>query len=212
LHTMTGVLRRWVWLLLCMGLTECATAHPWVGEESEEQESIASFEEWCSEPESLLPLCEGPRCGLYRCREVMERRTVGRVVPALAEEMVLPLPANGAQRYWGSSDGLPESSQPVFIIPWGPKPALLPSQQKLLEEQEAEWRQPHEKHHLFPQEEILKAWFESKGSDIHQYTTHRRWVRSHALLLAQGCSRSTLLRLLQRRSSMEPAWSALPRL
>ena len=177
---MPSTLQRWLWLLLCTGLTACATAQPVVSETAGEQEEIGSFEELCAEEGSLLPLCEGGRCGLYRCREVMERRTVGRVVPAFAEEMVLPLPQGGAQRYWGSSDGLPESSQPVFIIPWGPKPPLLPSQQKLLEEQEAEWRKPHEKHHIFPQEEDLKKWFEKNGINIHEYTmpllveVHRR--------------------------------------
>lgn len=177
---MTSMLRRWLWLLVCTGLTACAAAQPVVREEDEEQQESASFEQLCAEDGSLLPLCEGPRCGLYRCREVMARRTVGRVVPAFAEEMVLPLPGGAAQRYWGSSDGLPENSQPVFIIPWGPKPPLLPSQQKLLEEQEAERRKPHEKHHIFPQEERLKKWFESKGINIHEYTmpllveVHRR--------------------------------------
>jgi uncharacterized lipoprotein (TIGR02269 family) len=75
---------------------------------------------------------------------------------------------------------LPENSTPVFVIPWGPKPPLLPSQKKMLEEWEAEWRRPHERHHIFPQEPLLKEWFTSKGIDIHQYTilllvdAHRR--------------------------------------
>jgi uncharacterized lipoprotein (TIGR02269 family) len=50
----------------------------------------------------------------------------------------------------------------------------------LLEEQEAERRKPHEKHHIFSQEPLLKAWFTDKGINIHDYTmpllvaVHRR--------------------------------------
>uniref|UniRef100_UPI001CC9EE33 DUF2380 domain-containing protein n=1 Tax=Hyalangium gracile TaxID=394092 RepID=UPI001CC9EE33 len=64
-------------------------------------------------------------------------------------------PGGTAQRYCGSADGLPKPSQP--IIPWEPKPELLPSQKKLLEQWAAEWRRPHEKYHIFPQEPDLKA-------------------------------------------------------
>ncbi|WP_224245008.1 SitA6 family polymorphic toxin lipoprotein [Hyalangium gracile] len=177
---MVEVFRGWVWLLLCAGLTACASTQVSLGEEVEEGERVASFEELCAEEESLLPLCDGQQCGLYRCREVMGLLQVGQVVPARTGGMVLPIPGGTAQRYWGSADGLPKPSQPVFIIPWGPKPEPLPSQKKLLEQWAEEWRKPHEKHHIFPQEPGLKRWFASKGINVHDYTmpllvdVHRR--------------------------------------
>lgn len=176
---MTQSLQRWMWLTLCLWLAACAASQPSLREDVEEEGQVASFEELCAEEESLLPLCDGQQCGLYRCREVMERLAEGRVVSARTGGMVQLAPGGTAQRYWGSADGLPEPSQPVFIIPWEPKP-LLPSQQKQLEEWAAERKKPHEKHHIFPQEEDLKRWFESKGINIHEYTmpllveVHRR--------------------------------------
>jgi uncharacterized lipoprotein (TIGR02269 family) len=168
---MTRSLQRWMWLALCVWLTSCATAQPsWGGEDVGDEGQVASFEELCAEEESLLPLCDGQQCGLYRCREVMERLAQGRVVPARTGGMVQLAPGGTAQRYWGSADGLPEPSQPVFIIPWGPKSPLLPSQQKQLEKWEAERNKPHEKHHIFSQAPDLKGWFELKGINIHEYT------------------------------------------
>lgn len=173
-------LRRWMWLLLCAGLMACATTQSSVGEAIEAGERSASFEELCAEQESLLPLCDGQQCALYRCRDVLERLAAGRVVPTRTGGMVVPLPGGTAQRYWGSADGLPTPAQPVFIIPWRHRLELLPSQQKMLEAWQEERRQPHERHHIFPQEESLKSWFASKGIDIHEYTmpllveVHRR--------------------------------------
>jgi uncharacterized lipoprotein (TIGR02269 family) len=118
---------------------------------------------------------------MYRCREVMEDLApAGQVQLARTGGAVLPGPGSSVQRYWGSADGLPKNAKPVFVIPWGPKPPLLPSQKKMVEELKAEWRKPHEKHHLFPQEQGLKEWFGIKGINIHEFTmpllidVHRR--------------------------------------
>jgi uncharacterized lipoprotein (TIGR02269 family) len=73
----------------------------------------------------------------------------------------------GAQRYWGSAQEWPWDSRPVFIIPWGAKPPLLPSQQKLLAAQAEERRKPHERHHIFPR--AFRQWFTDKGIDIDEY-------------------------------------------
>jgi uncharacterized lipoprotein (TIGR02269 family) len=85
--------------------------------------------------------------------------------------IVAPL-AHSTRRYWGRPVGLPEDRGPVFVIPWGShlQRPLLPSQQQLLLDMEERARRPHEKHHLFPQEERLKRWFEIKGINIHKYT------------------------------------------
>jgi hypothetical protein len=77
-----------MWLSLCLWLTACATSQPSLGGEVEDEGQVAAFEELCAEEESLLPLCDGQQCGLYRCREVMESLSVGRVVPARAGGMV----------------------------------------------------------------------------------------------------------------------------
>ncbi len=168
-----------MWLLLSSALAACATMPLAVSEGGEEAQGAAPFEQLCAEEDSLVALCGPQQCGMYRCREVMEELTAGRVVLARTGG-VLPGPGSSVQRYWGSADGLPRTSKPVFIIPWGHKPPLLPSQKKMVEELEAEWRKPHEKHHIFPQEKELKEWFALKGIDIHQYTmlllvdVHRR--------------------------------------
>jgi uncharacterized lipoprotein (TIGR02269 family) len=85
--------------------------------------------------------------------------------------IVAPL-AHSSRRYWGRPMGLPEDRGPVFVIPWGShlQRPLLPSQQKLLADMEERARRPHEKHHIFPQQELLRRWFEGKGINIHEYT------------------------------------------
>ena len=40
----------------------------------------------------------------------------------------------------------------------------------LLESHEQQRGKPYERHHIFPQEEGLKKWFELKGINIHQWT------------------------------------------
>ncbi len=161
--------RDWVWLLFCSVLAACATAPaPAASEEAgcEEAAETVSFEQACAEESSLVTLCGNGHCGLYRCREVMERLTVGRVVPVKGGG--LSLPGSGAQRYWGSAQDLPDNTRSVFIIPWGPRLPLLPSQQQMLAEAEAERRKPHEQHHIFSQ--AFKAWFSKKMINIHEYT------------------------------------------
>jgi uncharacterized lipoprotein (TIGR02269 family) len=169
---MSKGLRGWMWLVLSTALTACAATQPVLLGEAEEQEEIGSLEEWCEEEGSLIALCGAQRCGLYRCREVMEELKPGRVrLAQMIEGEVLPGPGSSVQRYWGSAEALPETVQPVLLIPWNAQPPhLLPSQEKLREEQEAERRKPHEKHHIFPQEPGLKEWFGFKKINIHEYT------------------------------------------
>jgi uncharacterized lipoprotein (TIGR02269 family) len=167
---MNRLLLRWMWLLVCSALAACATtSSPWTElPDDDDAGEVVSFEEACAEDSSLVALCAGERCGLYRCQEVMEREGAGRVVLARGGALVLPGPQVGVQRYWGSAQELPQDSRPVFIIPWqNHKPELLPSQKKLLEEQAAERNQPHERHHIFPR--AFRKWFTDRGIDIDEY-------------------------------------------
>jgi uncharacterized lipoprotein (TIGR02269 family) len=158
-----------MWLWVSCALAACATTSSSGGESAghEDEGELVSFEEACSEDSSLLALCSGKHCGVYRCREVMQHLSVGQVVRTWGEAEPLAEVGVGAQRYWGSAQEWPWDSRPVFIIPWGAKPPLLPSQQKLLEEQAVERKRPHERHHLFPR--AFRGWFTEKGIDIDEY-------------------------------------------
>jgi uncharacterized lipoprotein (TIGR02269 family) len=135
---------------------------------------VASFEEVCQQEGSLLAICDGQQCAAYKCWEVAEYFRVGQVVrtQGVARPPPRPQPGANAQRYWGSAQGLPQHVQPVFIIPWGntAPPLLTPGQVELLVIQQGQRSKPYERHHIYPQEERLKQWFESKGIDIHQWT------------------------------------------
>jgi hypothetical protein len=130
----------WQWVLLCCALAACATTSPSGIEIPDDAAAgqVVSFEEACAEDSSLLALCAGERCGLYRCREVMAQEEAGRVVLTRGGALMLPGPQVGVRRYWGSAQELPQDSRPVFIIPWNHRPELLPSQKQMLEEQAAE--------------------------------------------------------------------------
>jgi len=64
---------------------------------------------------------------------------------------------------------LPQPVRPVLIIPWR-KPSLPPGQMEVQESQEQPRVKLYERHHVYPQQEELKKWFESKGINIHQWT------------------------------------------
>ena len=160
---------RGLWLLVTVALSACATVPPSGSEAAgcEEAAQTAPFEQMCGQANSLIALCAGEQCGVYRCREVMEGSGAGRVVRTRGGMAVLPNPQAGAQRNWGSAQELPEDSRPVFIIPWRHKPPLLPSQQQMLDEAAKERRKPHEQHHIFPR--AFKQWFTDHGIDIDKY-------------------------------------------
>jgi uncharacterized lipoprotein (TIGR02269 family) len=175
--------RNWVWLLLSGVLVGCAAVPHSVREEQAgcEQEP-ASFEEMCQQEGSLLAVCEGQQCAVYRCWEVAEYLKVGQVVRAQAMARPPPRPppvppplpeaGPGAQRHWGSAQGVPQPVLPVFTIPWNKTspPLLAPVPLEALEGGEESRTKPYEKHHIYPQAPDLKRWFESKGINIHQWT------------------------------------------
>lgn len=156
----------WLWAL--GALFACATT-PFSELESGgagDEGQAVSFQEACAEESSLLALCDGAQCGLYRCQEVMEHVLVGRVVPTRGVALTLP-GAQGAQRYWGSAQDLPQDTRPVLIIPWDHKPPLLPSQLAMLEEAAKERSKPHERHHIFPR--AFREWFSKQGINIDEF-------------------------------------------
>jgi hypothetical protein len=160
---------RWMCLLLLGALVACATTQPAPRESADDEDTgqVVSFGEACAEASSVLVLCSGKQCGVFRCREVVKQLAAGRVVRTWGEAEPLAEVGVGAQRYWGSAQEWPWDSRPVFIIPWNSRPPLLPSQQKLLEAQAAERNKPHERHHIFPR--AFREWFTKQGIDIDEY-------------------------------------------
>ncbi|MFY2559661.1 TIGR02269 family lipoprotein [Corallococcus terminator] len=165
-------MKRWLWCWLGVWLTSCATT-PTPESEHEYPDEYTRLEEGAC----VKFLCAAEACALYRCEDV---ESWGRVVPARGASFVLPPSAvHSPQRNWGNVQGLPGHAQPVFVIRWYGR-ELLPSQKRLLEMAKALATKPREKHHIFPQEEGLKSWFESRGINIHKETmlidvdTHHR--------------------------------------
>ena len=183
---MSGPRQRW-WLLACCLLMACAATRPIEGtaDGCEVASEAVPFEQLCAEDGTLVVLCAEHQCGVYPCREVMESQMAGRVVlaryprPPLpthpgqgttsTQLPPLPSPGPGVERYRGSAQGGPGNPQPVFIIPWKPKPQpeLLPSQKQLLAEAEVYRRKPHEGYHIYSR--AFRQWFTEKGIDIDAY-------------------------------------------
>jgi len=194
---MNGLKQRW-WLLACCLLVACAATRPIESavDGCEVDSEAASFAQLCAEDGTLVVLCDERQCGAYRCQEVLEHLTAGRVV--LARHARPPLPTNsgqgststqhppltnpgpGIERYRGSAQPVPGNAQVVFIIPWRPepKPELLPSQKQFLAEAEAYREKSYEGHHIYPR--AFREWFTAQGIDIDAYilplevSEHRR--------------------------------------
>jgi len=159
-------LKRWG-VLLGLWLAGCVAAPSVRGVEGAPLEDAA-----CEQGDECQVLaCAEEGCTFLPCAEVMPGSVVRTRGVGPGYVIVAPL-AHSARRYWGRPMGLPEDTGPVFAIPWGShlQRPLLPSQQKLLMDMEERARRPHEKHHIFPQEERLKLWFEGQQINIHQYT------------------------------------------
>jgi hypothetical protein len=61
---------RWLALLGVL-LAACATSAPGVREEDESPEAVSSWEEARADPSCVVPLCDGERCALWRCRDLV---------------------------------------------------------------------------------------------------------------------------------------------
>ncbi|WP_375773447.1 TIGR02269 family lipoprotein [Archangium gephyra] len=172
--------------LLCVLLVACATPVSGGREDGEAPEAISSWEEARADPGCVVPVCDDERCALWRCRDLVEVEAALSPSPPVVlargpmpQAMRPPLVGNPS-RWWGRTLAIPASREPVFEIPWHnwklrdqlarqkhPLGCMLPPE-------------PLEKHHIFPQQQRLAAWFESNGIDIHAFTillprsVHRR--------------------------------------
>ncbi|WP_143177236.1 TIGR02269 family lipoprotein [Cystobacter ferrugineus] len=169
-----------------MLLAACATSTPTLREDDEAPAAVSSWEEARADPSCVVPLCDGERCALWRCRDLVEEDAVSSVVLArgpMPQAMRPPLVGNPS-RWWGRSLAAPSYQEPILEIPWHnwktreqvekqrkhPLACMLPAE-------------PLEKHHIFPQQQKLAEWFRGKGIDIHAFTvslpiTFHRWLHS----------------------------------
>ena len=158
-------------LALCFSLTACAPRSSSRWDMADSQEEALSWSEGCEDPRTLVLLCEEDVCRFYRCQGLVH--APAQIVPARGVGSAAPPGATGAAiRWWGNVQQLPGDSEPVFIIPWrNPQRLLpLPSEQQWLAQAEEIARRPHERHHIFPQEQELREWFTLKGINIHEAT------------------------------------------
>ncbi|HYO51836.1 TIGR02269 family lipoprotein [Archangium sp.] len=155
--------------LLGMLLTACATSAPAMREDFEAPEVVSSsWEDARADASCVVPLCDEERCAVWRCQDLEEVDTTS-VVPARWTVNLRPPPGN-PMRWWGRPLVAPVGTEPVFEIHWhnwnirgqyAPRALRLPCIPS---------REPLEKHHIFPQEERLARWFESKQINIHAFT------------------------------------------
>ncbi len=152
---------RTLWLLVCALLASCASA-PDVREDAETPEVVSSFEAGCEDARSVVLLCGEGECGFFPCRDVEP----GKVVLARGGAVVAPPAPGGApRRWWGVWPWMRRDSEPVltfrFYRHFDPKP---PSLHQLPPGR-------YVRHHIFPQAQDLRTWFEQQGvENIHNFT------------------------------------------
>jgi uncharacterized lipoprotein (TIGR02269 family) len=144
-------------VLLSMCLACASTdASRW---EAPEPEAIF-WEEGCQDTTTLELLCAEDSCAFFRCQDLTEAsdEPSGEVEPARWPGL---RPPGGFRRWLRHAR---QGAEPVFVIRWNNHPApSLPGRRTI----------PLEllvKHHIFPQEPRLAAWFQRQGINIHQYT------------------------------------------
>ncbi|RYZ40567.1 MAG: TIGR02269 family lipoprotein [Myxococcaceae bacterium] len=159
---------RWVLPLLCGWWLGCAAsasrvpASPiseWKASAEDSHECDASGADRC-----LSEVCSETGCALYRCEDLSPHRILRTFTGPTPPVFIAP--GGGAQRTWGSAQGLPDDAWPVMVFRWHPR-EKLPSE---LQRQRSfdEWeRRPKERHHIFPQ--ALQGYFTRKGINVHDY-------------------------------------------
>ncbi|WP_342374597.1 TIGR02269 family lipoprotein [Myxococcus stipitatus] len=124
------------------------------------------------EDECVTLLCLGDECGFYRCDEDVGHIELTRFPPA-RPPAAAAAPGSGPRRNWGGAQHLPKGAVMTFPNWNGAPERIIPPSHQL---PPGRW----EKHHIFPQAEDLRLWFEGQGVKIHNYTlplpyaVHRR--------------------------------------
>ncbi|NVJ27994.1 TIGR02269 family lipoprotein [Myxococcus sp. AM011] len=163
------------WMLSGLLVASCAATplpqQRWETAESETGECDAPEEDRCT-----LFICGVEACGLYACEDVDPSRIARAQAVVPIRPPPPPPPRSGTarpfptpvhpQRYWGSTQGLPENAEPIFIIPWNETSAEYAA--RLAKESEDAPKRTWVKHHVFPQ--AFKEWFLSRGVNIHEWT------------------------------------------
>lgn len=167
-------------VLFSVLLSACVTAAPGVREDVESPEVVpASWKAARADSSCVVPLCDDSRCAIWRCQDVAEVEDhpvllaqAVLVEPELEPMLDAPLAVDPSpSRWWGHPLAEPNSAAPVFEIPWHNWRERELSARRLYRHQCIKSPyEPFEKHHIFPQQEELAAWFKIKGIDIHAFT------------------------------------------
>ncbi|WP_044890258.1 TIGR02269 family lipoprotein [Myxococcus hansupus] len=148
-------------LLLAVAVVGCSTvAH------DERRSAPGELSEAClpaHEDPCVSLQCDQDTCGLYLCENLAPEVRPARLPPA--RPPVAAAPGSGPRRNRGRDPRHPNSAAPVMVFPnWnGARERTVPPTHQLPAGR-------FEKHHIFPQAELLARWFERQGVKIHNYT------------------------------------------
>ncbi|PTL84765.1 TIGR02269 family lipoprotein [Vitiosangium sp. GDMCC 1.1324] len=169
--------------LLCLLLSACASSTSSVREDGETLDAESSWEEARADPSCVVPLCDEARCAVWRCQDLVEVEDASTVVLARGPVGLRPPLVGNPSRWWGRTLAAPTYEEPVFEIPW--------HNWRTREQSKAPKHplscmgppEPLEKHHIFPQQELLAEWFKEKKIDIHAFTIRlprgfHQWLHS----------------------------------
>ncbi|MFY2556356.1 TIGR02269 family lipoprotein [Corallococcus terminator] len=138
----------------CSTVSKPSIQQAWEGAE---QECDAPGEDQC-----VTLLCLDDACGFYRCEDTQVAVELARFPPS-RPPAAAAAPGSGPRRNWGGAQKLPPGSLMTFPNWNGAPDSIIPPSHQLTP---GRW----EKHHIFPQEEVLSLWFTRQGVKIHNYT------------------------------------------
>jgi len=138
----------------CTTVTKAPMQQAW---EEAEVECYDPREDQC-----VSLLCLGDACGFYACGGLPGEIELARFPPA-RPPAAAAAPGMGPRRNWGGAQNLPKGAVMVFPNWNGAPDRIIPPSRQLTA---GRW----EKHHIFPQQQVLREWFEGQGVKIHNYT------------------------------------------